>query len=235
MLISKFIRKAATAVGFVALFSIGASAQAEVVLSIGSFGPGYGVHSDGGDQDTRSGGSLLAHVNQEDSAVTFSTNNWATNPIAFQGGGEATVIGGMTQLNVDFEHAWTRITFDLEPLNGNVPENLKSFTFNLTVTMSGGSSVTFDQTNCTICNSDKDKSGQFVLTSDVGIQHLAFTFDPIAGDAKQFRVNGLEIIPPTPEPSTWAMIFLGFAGIAYLASRRRKAVGQQPATGLSFA
>jgi hypothetical protein len=29
-------------------------------------------------------------------------------------------------------------------------------------------------------------------------------------------------IPAVPEPSTWAMMILGFAGVAFLAYRRRK-------------
>lgn len=40
--------------------------------------------------------------------------------------------------------------------------------------------------------------------------------------------EGLTIAAPVPEPSTWAMLLLGFAGIGFMAYRRRS----QPAYGL---
>jgi hypothetical protein len=59
------------------------------------------------------------------------------------------------------------------------------------------------------------------------------------GDASgQGRYVGAEkVIAATPEPSTWAMILLGFFGVGYLAYRKRKGtgagIGLQPA--MSFA
>ena len=38
-----------------------------------------------------------------------------------------------------------------------------------------------------------------------------------------------QIAPAVPEPSTWAMMILGFAGVSFLAYRRRKRSGLLPA------
>jgi hypothetical protein len=37
-----------------------------------------------------------------------------------------------------------------------------------------------------------------------------------------FTVNGDVAVAPVPEPSTWAMMILGFAGVGFMAYRRRK-------------
>ncbi|MBA2402454.1 MAG: PEP-CTERM sorting domain-containing protein [Bradyrhizobium sp.] len=55
------------------------------------------------------------------------------------------------------------------------------------------------------------------------IQYGANPDNPQAGYYRNqdaiFRVNGL--ITPIPEPSTWAMMILGFAGVAFIAYRRK--------------
>jgi hypothetical protein len=46
-------------------------------------------------------------------------------------------------------------------------------------------------------------------------------FTPITGDAN-FRTFVDGAVSPVPEPSTWAMMILGFAGIGFTAFRKRK-------------
>ena len=55
---------------------------------------------------------------------------------------------------------------------------------------------------------------------------------PVAGaalypalSAKSLTVDVVKDPPAAPEPSTWAMLALGFAGLAGLAIRRRRAGG----------
>jgi len=36
------------------------------------------------------------------------------------------------------------------------------------------------------------------------------------------ELNGDVAVAPVPEPSTWAMMILGFAGVGFIAYRRRK-------------
>jgi hypothetical protein len=38
---------------------------------------------------------------------------------------------------------------------------------------------------------------------------------------RQVRLGGGAIAPAVPEPSTWAMMILGFAGVGFMAYRRR--------------
>jgi PEP-CTERM motif len=47
-------------------------------------------------------------------------------------------------------------------------------------------------------------------------------FAPSAGVRSQYFDNvSLDVTAPVPEPSTWAMIILGFAGVGFMAYRRR--------------
>ena len=61
------------------------------------------------------------------------------------------------------------------------------------------------------------------------IRHHHFTFPSTGGYLLDFDVQKASIDPPSgsvsavPEPSTWAMMVLGFCGLAFLARRRRVA------------
>jgi hypothetical protein len=245
----QFIQGMIITAGFAALCGLGAARAAVIeceanvckdgdvtLTSDDSFGDQKGVHADGGNQ---TGNTLNAHVNQDGSSVTFTSND----TIAFQGGGEATVLGPMTNLVVSFAKPWESITFTFE--EGKEPGGGKQeFNFLMKVTTLDSNSIqnetTFDFNNgCVICDSEASKAGDFIVAVDGGgIIGLEFTFDPFLGQAKQFRVDqvfagGNGIVPGTPEPSTWAMMILGFLGMAYLGYRRRHAL--QPRPALSFA
>lgn len=170
-------------------------------LDTGTFGTGFGVHSNG----TQAGTTINAHVNIDGSAVTFSSSD----PLSITGGGEATIYPGsggvITNLNVDFAKGWNYITFDFQKASG-------SFTMlvNGTTLFSG----------CSLCQFDEKGANKFTLGGN-GITSLAFTFDPGIGSAKQFRVEGVSL--GVPEASTWAMMMLG-VGVLGMALRRRNAI-----------
>lgn len=168
-------------------------------LDTGSFGTGYGVHSNG----TQSGSTLNAHVNIDGSAVTFGS----TGALTMTGGGEATVYpdgGVINDLTVDFAKSWNKITFSFDGEEDGI--------FSLLV---NGASL-FD--GCSLCTLDAKGQNKFTLTGS-GINNLAFTFDPGILTAKQFRVDGVFI--GVPEASTWAMMILGI-GFAGAAMRRKQ-------------
>jgi hypothetical protein len=54
-----------------------------------------------------------------------------------------------------------------------------------------------------------------LLFSLVGDEPFGFDVDNI-----QFGVGSQVVAPGTPEPSTWAMMLAGFAGMGYVAYRR---------------
>lgn len=193
------------------IFAAAGSAQAAVTvdsysLDTGSFGTGLGVHATGGKQ---TGPTVNGVVNIDGSAVTFSS----TDDLSMTGSGEATVypIGDfITNLDVIFAKAWDSITFSFAGDDG---------TFSLLV---NGSSL-FTGPGCTICTIDDTGQNKFTLSGG-GITSLAFTFDPGVATAKQFRVEGLT--SAVPEPATWALLLIGFAGIGSTL-RRRKASTQR--------
>lgn len=170
-------------------------------LDSGTFGTGYGVHSDGTQADT----TLNAHVNQDGSWVTFNSSGQLT----MTGSGEATVYpatGSIEDLTVLFEKGWNYITFDFEAGADG------------TFTMLVNGTALFD--GCSLCTLDKNGANKFVLSGQ-GITSLQFSFDPGIDTAKQFRVEGLSMTG-VPEASTWAMMILGVGAIGGALRRRQK-------------
>jgi hypothetical protein len=53
---------------------------------------------------------------------------------------------------------------------------------------------------------------------------LFFRLNPV-GSGSSDIVSGITIAQAVPEPSTWAMIILGFAGLGFMASRRKNGRG----------
>lgn len=183
-------------------------AQAGVIvgdytLEEGSFGAQTGVHSDA----TQQGTSLDAYVNQDGSAVTFSSDQILT----ITGSGEATVYpleGLLTNLMVDFEKAWSSITFSF---SGDVG------TFSLLV---NGVANFASPGNCDICTIGNGQN-KFTLSGN-GITSLDFEFAPGIDSARQFRVEGVSNVPAVPEPGTWAMLLIGFGAVGFGMRRRRQ-------------
>ncbi|MBN9452109.1 MAG: PEPxxWA-CTERM sorting domain-containing protein [Bosea sp.] len=206
------IKLLATVGALAAVMCMAESASAALVvggytLEAGSFGGQLGVHSNG----TQSGNLVGGFVNQDGSAVTFSS----TSTLSLNGSGEATVQGNPTMANllVTFAKSWGAVTFDFET------EKKTPSTMSLLVNGVDLFSGAMCGTLCDLGNG----ANKFVLTGPA-IQTLAFSFDPAISDAKQFR---LEVATGVPEPATWAMMLLGFAGLGYAGYRRRSA---EPAT-----
>jgi hypothetical protein len=67
------------------------------------------------------------------------------------------------------------------------------------------------------------------FNDDLGAIHLQLTSVSWAGgDSRSSAValgGGAQLPTAAPEPSTWAMMLLGFAGLGYAAIRRRNARG----------
>jgi hypothetical protein len=62
----------------------------------------------------------------------------------------------------------------------------------------------------------------FIGDNTFGNAGLFFQLNPPGSNN---TVNGITIAQAVPEPSTWAMIILGFAGLGFMASRKRNGRG----------
>ena len=92
------------------------------------------------------------------------------------------------------------------------------------VTLSWGNSIIFDQTDL---SADGWTQYSFVETavSTTTLLEFGLRQDPGASGLDDISVvqitPGTDPIPAVPEPSTWAMMILGFAGIGFMAFRRK--------------
>jgi len=173
-----------------------------------SFGTGLGVHSDG----TQSGSSISGHVNIDGSDVTFSTT---TGTLDITGAGEATVYGdpSLEDLLVIFEKSWNEITFNFSDLDGADSD----FTLLVNGTALFSATPNVGDLACTFCLIDNGEN-KFTVSGS-GINSLAFEFDPGIDNAKQFRVEGVSGIP---EPTSWAMMILGFGAVGAMLRHARR-------------
>jgi hypothetical protein len=210
MNIKLFLAAASSAL---ALSMPGAASAASVLvggytLDDSTFGTGFGVHSDG----TQSGSSISGHVNIDGSDVTFSTT---TGILTDTGGGEATIYGdpSLQDLLVIFEKSWNNITFNFSDLDGAE----SNFTLLVNGTALFSATPNLGDLACTFCliNNGENK---FTVSGE-GINSLAFEFDPGIENAKQFRVEGVSGVP---EPTTWAMMILGFGAVGAMLRHARR-------------
>jgi hypothetical protein len=84
-----------------------------------------------------------------------------------------------------------------------------------------GDDITFSFTGL----SGTNHSGNLMLFTDAPffVDPLA-TFHDAAGGVFSLDINGPSNTPPVPEPSTWAMMLRGFAGVGFMAYRRKQKV-----------
>jgi hypothetical protein len=203
----------------VAALAISSSAGAVDTLTVGaftldtgSFGGQLGVHSEQTQTTSAVDPILDAFVNQDGSAVDFSTTSGL---LSITGSGEATVYGdpALENLFVNFEKTWGQVTFNFSTLDGTDSH------FKLTV--NGTTSFTYGAGagDCEFCVIDNGENN-FTLTGPA-IQTLNFEFDPAISNAKQFRLAVTDVTGGIPEPSTWGLMILGFGGLGALLRRRR--------------
>jgi hypothetical protein len=120
-------------------------------------------------------------------------------------------------------------TFDLEPISGNAPGTpTKATSVQISyIPTFGGSPITYTL--------DTNGNNFYGIYGSAGEQIQSITFGNYlpAGsgisDIRQVRVGGVELFDPTPtqqgavpEPSTWAMMLLGFGAVGAGVRRRRK-------------
>jgi hypothetical protein len=95
-------------------------------------------------------------------------------------------------------------------------------TIDVTWTDSSGATGTVDFTN--VPGADKDFARLGIVSTDETLKSVVVS--TTAGESfkefKQVQFSGAGLVPSIPEPSTWAMMMVGFAGLGYVGFRRSK-------------
>ena len=164
--------------------------------------------------------TVTGTVGQSDLLVNFTSTSGSgllnANP-----SGQATVSGGTGNTSL------TELTFGLA--------NNETFTrsvFNINAATDGSVLIHVEGLNITggFFEDDftVDANGQnfFTVTSINGQLMRDISLTAINGatfeDLRQVRLGGGAVVSTVPEPSTWAMMIFGFAGLGFMAYRRRQ-------------
>ena len=126
----------------------------------------------------------------------------------------------LTFLTTTTEDIYLNLTGGAE-LPGSDPFQSLTFTYSI----DGSTPVV--ETFTTVAAADAFFNGMSINLGDfaAGTQTLDLTYALTAeGDAPnyylQFNTAGTGVAPTVPEPSTWAMMLIGFAGLSYVGWRR---------------
>lgn len=143
------------------------------------------------------------------SLVTFSS----TDELSLFGAsnGHAQIVGPFTDLLIDPELLFSAIDYTL--ITGPGPTILAD----IEVFLSGGGSAIFND----IALSGNNDRFRIYGTEGEMFESIAFSFDSAVDQIEQVKINTADVTSAVPEPSTWALLLLGF-GAAGAAMRRRK-------------
>jgi len=198
----------------VAVATIGSAKAATFVLNNGA--PyDYVVHNN----NAGAGNSLALTTKQVASLVTYSSSDMLD---AGSGNGEASVTGmgqaGFGSILVDPTLNFSVIQFKLEGPNGQDAGT----TFDILVTFVGGGTQTF-------LNQLLPSNSKFDIFAGLGETLSSVAFWNLRTDAgasvnfTALKQVSFDKAPNVPEPSSWAMMLVGF-GLIGAAARRRTAV-----------
>jgi len=204
--------------GILAVGAFGTANAATVILNNGA--PyDYVVHND----NAGSGNSLALTTKQVASLVTYSSSDMLD---AGAGNGVASVTGigkaGFSNILVDPDLNFDVIQFKLEGPNGQDAGT----NFDILVTfVGGGTQIFLDQ--LLPSNSKFDiLAGAGEMISSVAFSDLRTDAGALVNFTALKQVSFDAATGSVPEPSSWAMILVGFGAIG-LASRRRSAARTQ--------
>jgi hypothetical protein len=209
----KFRKRTSLLCALAIAFAGASSAEASILLSTGGTGTGNNVtfQSPVGNNTA----ILRSDTNQGDN-VTFTTvGNLLFSPS--NGAARITATDGSLE-NLEWHLTDLKTAFDLGVFNINTPNrggatNVTVYAYNQIGTeFSGAFSLS--------------GNGQHFFTVDANNNDLISSIRFVATggaveDVRQVRIEGVESITAVPEPSTWAMMMLGFAGVGFMAYRRR--------------
>jgi hypothetical protein len=185
------------------------SAEATIVIGTGNAG---GPHENVQYQDAVSAGFSIATTTNMGTGVTFT----GLEQLQSFSGGQARISG--SDGNLTFL-SWTLTNPSLGYVSGDFKVNPShdGGATSVTITATDQFNTAFTCLACAI-----PSSGFFNVEASLGELITKITVQANGGqldDIRQVRLEG--VAPAVPEPSTWAMMILGFAGIGFMAYRRR--------------
>lgn len=148
------------------------------------------------------------------SGGAYLATNGATNGGPYTDGAVLLNENGATSaaLSLGTLTAGQRYTLSFNVYGDNRPA--PNFDPNWTITVNGNTTSGYDHAPGTF-------NGQLVQFDFVATGNDTFTFTQTSAQQASPIFDDFSISAAVPEPSTWAMIILGFAGIGFLARRRR--------------
>jgi hypothetical protein len=204
-----------------AVMAFSVPASASIVISQGATGTGNNVLFQNvvGEGTT----SLSTDTNQGD-RVTFTSNEALTVPAS--GAARISAVDGSLN-NLEWHLSDPTLGYDLGVFNINVPNQNGGPATSVTV-------YAYDQNNTEFSNTFSLGNGQnfFTVDSDDLQSITSIRFVAIGGivdDVRQVRIDGITSIAAVPEPSTWAMMILGFFAIGAMTYRQRKNIALRAA------
>jgi hypothetical protein len=158
-----------------------------------------------GNIGSQSGTPLIQFTSTSD-LLDFSSGNATITPAATGGS------SSFASLDITVPgHKFTDLLFSLQMLKTDSPGE------NLTVTAWDGTTQELTFTYDTLAH---DALTRFVVADAAGLTAVDLSSTTGIKSAKSWDVSGVGAIP---EPATWALMALGFAGLGYAALRRTKA------------
>jgi len=209
----KKLLTAVTAVGLVAAAST-MSAKASIVLTQGASGTGNNILFN---TVSGVGTTTLTTTTNQGVGVTFNSNRTLTATAS----GQAQVEAVSAPFVKDDYIAWfltngdgtTKDVFGVNVPNSNGKNGDKNAATEITVYVNGG----------VLGTEAIPSNGFFTLTAsglDV-INSVKVVFNGDVTDVEHFRITEATMTSGVPEPSTWAMMFMGFFGLGFMAYRKK--------------
>jgi len=207
------VRGAFLAVVGTALIAVSAPASASIVITAGGEGTGNNVIFQ---NVVGNGTQILSTDTNVGNRVTFTS----TDLLNINSNGQARITATDGSLNaLEWHLSNLTLGYDLGVFNINVPNQNDNPATSVTI-------YAYDQNNTEFSQAFSLGNGQnfFTVDSDNVQSITSIRFVATGGtvdDVRQVRIEGVESITAVPEPSTWAMMILGFAGVGFMAYRRR--------------
>jgi hypothetical protein len=178
------------------------------------------------DPSSIQGSNVLFNSGTQTSTTVFGNTNLGTNTVAFTGttvGGGNVISANGGQARVEGASNLLLSTLQFGLTNQATFNNLELSLFggtatsvSFTITDNMGDVFTFN--NLALGNGENFFGFQGIENET--IRNVAFTLNGGIADVRQIRLDGFAATSAIPEPTTWAMMLVGFGAVGYSMRKR---------------